>query len=142
MTINKLIMFSISTGFLTSLDAIAAIVSITLWPHMFACVAFYFCIGRLYCNTLLVTLNARKGLRGGESHRGDISLSTGTQQKTNHSFLGTTSKVSYLRQDMVSLSFSHQHAPNNISIKIDTTEEYMGDEHYSASSGELKSHVV
>ena len=56
-------------------------------------------------------------------------------------------------------SLSHQRAPNNISIKIDTTEEYMRDEvssarnsplfsdcrggqHYSPSSGELKSQVV
>jgi hypothetical protein len=121
-------MFSISTGFLTSLDAIAAVITITLWPHNFACIAIYFCIGRLYCNTLLVTLNARRAMRGGESHHEDLSLSNCqvTQQKTNHSILGATSK----------------RAPNNISIKIDTTEEYMGDEHYSASSRELMHPVV
>jgi hypothetical protein len=53
----------------------------------------------VYCNSLLATLNARKGLRWTATRHEDISLSScqATQQKTNHSFLGTTSKVSFLR---------------------------------------------
>ncbi|KAI9574512.1 hypothetical protein HD554DRAFT_2309935 [Boletus coccyginus] len=121
MTINKLIMFSINTGLLTSLDALASLFCISVWPHTFIYIAFYFNIGRLYCNSLLATLNARKGLRGSDSRHDELSLSQTTQQKVNHSFLGTAS----------------QRAPNNISIKIDTTQEYIRDE-YSSSTGELK----
>ncbi|KAF8128176.1 hypothetical protein EV363DRAFT_1221732 [Boletus edulis] len=110
--INKLIVFSINTGLLTSICAVASLISITAWPNTFIYIAFYFCLGRLYCNSLLATLNARKGLRG-ESRSDEMSLSLqGVQQKTNQSMIGTTTK----------------RTPNNISIKIDTTHEFVRDE--------------
>ncbi|KAH0831946.1 hypothetical protein J3R83DRAFT_12832 [Lanmaoa asiatica] len=137
--ITKLILFSINTGFLTSLCALASLVCISVWPHMWIYIAFYFCIGRLYCNTLLATLNARKGLRGG-SRNGDMLLSfkgQDAQQKTNYTTLGTSSRVGFcfLRNTGTRASLPHQYtAPNNISIKIDTPQEYIRDR-YSASSG-------
>lgn len=87
----------------------------------------------MYCNSLLATLNARKRMRG-ESHIEDISLSQAATQRMTK--LGTTSRVSFLRdtvQDAVSLS--RQRAPNNISIQIETTHEYMQDEVGSARKG-------
>ncbi|KIM52868.1 hypothetical protein SCLCIDRAFT_481666 [Scleroderma citrinum Foug A] len=44
--INKLIMFSINTGLLTSLFAIASLISISVQPDAFIYIAFYFCLGR------------------------------------------------------------------------------------------------
>ncbi|KAF8548702.1 hypothetical protein OG21DRAFT_1489164 [Imleria badia] len=124
--INKLIVFSINTGLLTSVCAVASLISIAAWPDTFVYIAFYFCLGRLYCNSLLATLNARKGLRG-ESRSDETSLSLqGVHQKTTQSMIATTSKRS----------------PNNISIKIDTTQEYVRDEQYSASSRDVKSPVA
>ncbi|KAN0098024.1 hypothetical protein V8E55_002470 [Tylopilus felleus] len=124
--INKLIVFSINTGLLTSICAVASLISISASPNTFIYIAFYFCLGRLYCNSLLATLNARKGLRAG-SHSDEMSLSLqGVQQKTTQSVIGTTTK----------------RTPNNISIKIDTTQEYVRDEQYSASSRDLKSPEV
>ncbi|KAG2156215.1 hypothetical protein DEU56DRAFT_224899 [Suillus clintonianus] len=61
--LNKLILFSISSGFLTSICAVMSFISITIWPDTFIYIAFYVCLGRLYCNSLLATLNARKGIR-------------------------------------------------------------------------------
>ncbi|KAG8218151.1 hypothetical protein J3R82DRAFT_3693 [Butyriboletus roseoflavus] len=123
--INKLIVFSINTGLLTSICAVASLISIAAWPTTFIYIAFYFCLGRLYCNSLLATLNARKGLRGG-SGSDEMSLSLqGVQQKTNSSMIGMSSR----------------RAANNISIKIDTTQECVRDE-YSAMSGDLKSPEV
>ncbi|KAH0826769.1 hypothetical protein J3R83DRAFT_5179 [Lanmaoa asiatica] len=122
--INKLIVFSINTGLLTSLFALASLVSISLWPQSFIYVAFYFCIGRLYCNSLLATLNARKGLRG-EARMCDMSLSLqgrGVQRTTNETAFGTSST----------------RVPKNISIKINTTQEYIQDEQYSSSGGDVK----
>ncbi|KAH0830253.1 hypothetical protein J3R83DRAFT_1614 [Lanmaoa asiatica] len=90
------------------------LICISVWPHAWIYIAFYFCSGRLYCNTLLATLNARKGLKGG-SRNDDMSLSFQghtAQQKTNHTMIGRSSKQ----------------MPNNISIKIDTTQEYVRDE--------------
>jgi len=125
--INKLMVFSINTGLLTSICAVASLISIAAWPGTFIYIAFYFCLGRLYCNSLLATLNARKSLRAGESRSDEMSLSLqGVQQKTNQSVIGTPPS----------------RAPNNIAIKIDTTQEYVRDEQYSASSSDLKSPQV
>ncbi|KAI9460427.1 hypothetical protein HD554DRAFT_2028738 [Boletus coccyginus] len=112
--INKLMLFSINTGLLTSICAIASLVSIIAWPDTFIYIAFYFCLGRLYCNSLLATLNARKLLRAG-SRDEDMSLSfkfKGVQPRTNPSMIG----------------MAPRRRPTNVSIKIDTAQEYLRDE--------------
>ncbi|KAI9460431.1 hypothetical protein HD554DRAFT_1586577 [Boletus coccyginus] len=116
--INNLTMYTINTGLLTSICAIASLISIAAWPNTFIYIAFYFCLGRLYCNSLLATLNMRNSLRT-DSYDEDVSLSfKAAQQRTNPSMTGTISR----RQ------------PNNISIKIDTTQEHVWDEQHSVSS--------
>ncbi|EGO27269.1 hypothetical protein SERLADRAFT_413740 [Serpula lacrymans var. lacrymans S7.9] len=115
--INKLILFSINTGLLTSICAVASLISITAAPTTFIYIAFYFCLGRLYCNSLLATLNARKGIRG-ESRGEDVSLSLQGLPKTSNTML---------------TSSHSKRVPNNISIKIDTTHEYMQDEYADSS---------
>jgi len=61
--INTLIIFCVNTGLLTSLCAIASLVAIVVSPNTFIYICFYFLLGRLYCNSLLATLNARKAIR-------------------------------------------------------------------------------
>jgi len=81
--INLLIIFSVQTGMLTSFCAIACLVSIAVWPNTFIYICFYFLLGRLYCNSLLATLNIRKVIREiGHSDLG-ISLRTLGDSSTN-----------------------------------------------------------
>jgi len=63
--VNKLILFTINTGLLTSLSAIASLIAVTAGPSTFIYITFYFQVPRLYVNSLLATLNARKGLLQG-----------------------------------------------------------------------------
>ncbi|KAJ8596451.1 hypothetical protein M405DRAFT_166863 [Rhizopogon salebrosus TDB-379] len=132
--ISKLILFSINTGLLTSVCAVLSLISITVWPNTFIYIAFYFCLGRLYCNSLLATLNARKSLRG-DSRDENMSLSLQGIQKSTNS-VGTSQKVSSaIFLGMLLCLFCYQRLPNNISIKIDTTQEYVRDEVSVHSSG-------
>ncbi|KAJ7440251.1 hypothetical protein FB451DRAFT_1300620 [Mycena latifolia] len=62
--INRLILFTINTGLLTSLCAIASLISLIASPRTLIYASFYFCIGRLYSNSLLASLNARTVIRG------------------------------------------------------------------------------
>ncbi|KAJ7629574.1 hypothetical protein B0H17DRAFT_1340027 [Mycena rosella] len=62
--INRLILFTINTGLLTSLCAVASLVSLIVSPKTLIYASFYFCIGRLYSNSLLASLNARTVIRG------------------------------------------------------------------------------
>lgn len=112
--INRLMLFSINTGLLTSICAVMSLISIVAWPDTFIFVAFYFCLGRLYCNSLLATLNVRKTIRHDSSDE-PMALSLHRARRP------VDSPSSSARMGM----------PNDISIKIDTAE-YIEDEFLSA----------
>ncbi|KAF7301610.1 hypothetical protein MIND_00726500 [Mycena indigotica] len=114
MMISKLIVFSVSTGLLTTLCAIASLVSIVLWGDTLIYVAFYFSLGRLYFNSVLATLNARKDLLADDPD--DITFS-----------LQTISKV-------VPRKLSSPQQQRTISIKIQTTREVDGGGKHSERS--------
>ncbi|KAJ6472687.1 hypothetical protein C8R47DRAFT_1324604 [Mycena vitilis] len=57
--VNKLVMFFVNTGLITSLFAVASLISITVAPTTFIYIFFFFCMGRLYSNSLFAILNAR-----------------------------------------------------------------------------------
>ncbi|PPQ82413.1 hypothetical protein CVT26_013242 [Gymnopilus dilepis] len=61
--ISRLITLSVSTGMLTSLCAVASLVSILISGNTLIYAAFYFSLGRLYSNSLLACLNARQIIR-------------------------------------------------------------------------------
>ncbi|KAJ7597907.1 hypothetical protein C8J56DRAFT_330499 [Mycena floridula] len=111
--INKLIMFAVNTGLLTSLCAVASLISIVTAPNTFLYIAFFFIIGRLYSNSLLATLNARQMIR------------------TAAEGVNTTSegKLSFSLRELRDFSKggSGSGRPANISIKIDTTKEFSTD---------------
>ncbi|EAU81155.2 hypothetical protein CC1G_10442 [Coprinopsis cinerea okayama7 len=113
---NLEILFSVNTGFLTSLCAVASLISITVAGHTFLYIAFFFCIGRLYTNSLLATLNARKMIRGSAD-----GIHTTSENISLHKYGGGASRVS---PSFVSPS---RHHATNISIKIDTTKEFATD---------------
>ncbi|KAF8798688.1 hypothetical protein BYT27DRAFT_7203280 [Phlegmacium glaucopus] len=97
--INKLILFSVNTGLITSLCALASMIAIIVASNSFIYITFFFCLGRLYTNSLLSTLNAREMIRG----RSDG---------------GSVDAMSLSLRDL-SKKGSTQH--QNISIKIDTS---------------------
>ncbi|KAF8165087.1 hypothetical protein B0H34DRAFT_222439 [Crassisporium funariophilum] len=106
--ISRLIMFTVSTGLLTSVCAVASLVSILVWGQTLIYVAFYFSLGRLYSNSVLATLNARQTIRGLGEDSDELSFSL----------------------QGISKSGERQHSSTrstNISIKIDTMHEFMRD---------------
>ncbi|CAK5282830.1 unnamed protein product, partial [Mycena citricolor] len=62
--VNRLILFTINTGLLTSFCAVLSLIFLIVSPRTLIYAAFYFCIGRLYSNALLASLNARAVIRG------------------------------------------------------------------------------
>ncbi|TFY76164.1 hypothetical protein EWM64_g7848 [Hericium alpestre] len=109
--INKLIMFTVNTGLLTSIDAVCSLASIAGSPNTFIYICFFFTLGRLYSNSLLATLNARRSLRQSSSGNAINSETISGQgipmQRTN--------------------VFEPNKTSGNISIKIDTTQELNSD---------------
>ncbi|KAJ6610206.1 hypothetical protein B0H10DRAFT_436805 [Mycena sp. CBHHK59/15] len=61
--INRLMVFTFNTGLPTSICALIAMISITVWPNTFLYIFFFLLLGRLYTNSILVTLNSREYIR-------------------------------------------------------------------------------
>jgi len=101
--INKLIIFTINTGFLTSVCAVLSLVTIVALPDTFVYICFYFTLGRLYSNSLLATLNARKLLRDKAAVGEVLSL------ELQHTSTGQIQ------------------SPGGIAIRVDTTKEMARD---------------
>jgi len=77
--INKLVLFFVNTGLITSLFALASLISITAAPNAFIYILFFFCMGRLYSNSLLAILNGRHIIKEASGNgiltTGDMPLS-------------------------------------------------------------------
>ncbi|KAE9402484.1 hypothetical protein BT96DRAFT_547395 [Gymnopus androsaceus JB14] len=115
--LNKLTLFAVNTGLLTSLCAVASLVSILAAPDTFIYITFFFAMGRLYTNSLLATLNARNAIR----RAGDNVQSTSGINIPVSSFSNSFNKVA-------SFTSKKFRTPGEISIQVETTkEERMGD---------------
>ncbi|KAL4255166.1 DUF6534 domain-containing protein [Pleurotus pulmonarius] len=121
--INKLIIFAVNTGVLTSLCAIASLISIAVAPTTFLYIAFFFCLGRLYSNSLLATLNARKMIR---------AASGGVQSTSDHNNISFREIPA--TKSLKSIARLHK---TNISIMIDTTKEFATDVEPSTQSRQM-----
>ncbi|KAA1474698.1 hypothetical protein DENSPDRAFT_343194 [Dentipellis sp. KUC8613] len=62
--INRLILYSVNTGFLTSAVSIAVLALYNTMPQNFIFMSFYFVLSKLYANSCLATLNTRRFVRG------------------------------------------------------------------------------
>ncbi|TDL20087.1 hypothetical protein BD410DRAFT_805328 [Rickenella mellea] len=111
--INRLILFTMNTGLLTSICAIMSLITITVLPTTFVYISFYVTVSRLYTNSLLATLNARKGIRGGHPDSSEnMSLSVGRYRG---------GRATDLENGHISKSSQHV-----LSVKVDTetTRDY------------------
>ncbi|KLO17950.1 hypothetical protein SCHPADRAFT_139964 [Schizopora paradoxa] len=119
--VNRMIMFSIKTGLITSFCAIMAFVSVLAWPETFMYIAFYLLISRLYANSLLATLNARTSLAGS----GAASSNEDSQMAVN-SF-----QLSRMRAGEGKGAYSSKGA---VSVKIDTETHHDDESNFFVKS--------
>ena len=120
--IDKLIIFAVNTGFLTSLCAVASMISFLAAGGTFIYIAFFFCIGRLYTNSILATLNVRQVIRGASAH--DYVNSSSDNHAMKKRDRGNTTTATY---------------GTNLSIKIDTTKESVIDADPARAIEKIKS---
>ncbi|KAI0368670.1 hypothetical protein BV20DRAFT_453271 [Pilatotrama ljubarskyi] len=72
--INKLVLYTINTGLLTSFCAVLSLIAVAILPTTSIYVMFYYIGARLYSVSLLATLNARESLRIQAERIGHVSL--------------------------------------------------------------------
>ncbi|EJF67269.1 hypothetical protein DICSQDRAFT_158751 [Dichomitus squalens LYAD-421 SS1] len=115
--INRLMVFSVNTGLLTSICACISLITILALPNTFVYICFFFLMGRLYSNSLMATLNARKGIREASSKTHDNSLSLQNIHPTGHGIPTNFSKTD-----------------TSIAIRIDTTKDTQHDADFDYQS--------
>lgn len=110
--IDKLIVFTVNTGLVTSVCAVIAIIMYYAFPNTLIYVAVYINVGRLYCNSLFATLNARNYIRGngdsGVTYSLDRIHNAGTNVSNLNVFNGS----------------NRAHDPTGISVQIETFKEH------------------
>ncbi|KAI0371924.1 hypothetical protein BV20DRAFT_1051116 [Pilatotrama ljubarskyi] len=75
----------VNTGALTSLCALLCLISYATMPNNFVFIAFYFVLPKLFLNSLLATLNARRPLREASASMVSIPLSVTTTPRVSES---------------------------------------------------------
>jgi len=74
--INRLIIYSVNTGLLTSVFSAAVLVSYNLMPINLIFIAFYFVLSKLFANSCLATLNTRRFVHGRGTDREEATIPT------------------------------------------------------------------
>ncbi|KAI0029254.1 hypothetical protein K488DRAFT_88895 [Vararia minispora EC-137] len=82
--INRLIMFSVNTGALTSACSLSVLIVYQLLPTNFVFISLYFILCKLYSNSCLATLNSRSMVNGYSTDR-DESITFGSHR--NNAFV-------------------------------------------------------
>ncbi|KAI0659169.1 hypothetical protein C8Q70DRAFT_155767 [Cubamyces menziesii] len=100
--VRVLILYSVNTGALTSLCALICLITYATMPDNFIFIGVYFVLPKLFLNSLLATLNARRPLReAGSGPMVSIPISTTSNSRMSHSGMPQYSPGA--REDQVSL---------------------------------------
>ncbi|KAJ7105899.1 hypothetical protein C8R44DRAFT_806254 [Mycena epipterygia] len=126
--INRLILFTINTGLLTSFCAVASLISLIVSPKTLIYASFYFCIGRLYSNSLLASLNARAVIRG---RINDVDSNFHIKSFDTRSRLSLSRDVFVTPADAVSAT--------QLSIQVDRQTDRYVDDGYALKMGRPRS---
>ncbi|KAE9394602.1 hypothetical protein BT96DRAFT_827468, partial [Gymnopus androsaceus JB14] len=110
--INKLVMFAVNIGALTRCAFVNLDQILSAPIYTFIYISFFFCMGRLYANSLLATLNIRTILRKDRS----------SNIQTSGAFLFNPESASNRT------CYPQQLPSPAISVKIDTTTEFTTDQ--------------
>jgi len=74
--INRLIIYSVNTGTLTSVFSCAVLVSYNMMPDNLIFIALYFILSKLYANSCVATLNTRRFVHGRGTDREEATIPT------------------------------------------------------------------
>ncbi|KAH9999633.1 hypothetical protein BJV74DRAFT_162596 [Russula compacta] len=74
--INRLIIYSVNTGMVTSICSAAVLISYNVMPVNLIFISLYFILSKLYANSCLATLNTRRFVHGRGTDREEATIPT------------------------------------------------------------------
>jgi len=118
--ITKLVIFTINTGLLTSGCAVLSLITITVFPNNFIYITFFVLIGKLYTNTLLATLNARRSSRGGMPDDTENGMTSSTVNNVSMGRIRPRAFDVEAVNTMKANQLAAQRSAGILAIKVDT----------------------
>ncbi|CAA7262860.1 unnamed protein product [Cyclocybe aegerita] len=92
--LRKLVTYTISTGLLTVICTLMALILAQVYKHTFYDVMFYFPLSKCYINSMLAFLNVRDSLRGNNTNMISVNLrATGSSRDRSTQDFGSSSEV-------------------------------------------------
>ncbi|KLO11878.1 hypothetical protein SCHPADRAFT_449622 [Schizopora paradoxa] len=129
--VNRLILFTINTGLATSLCAILALIFVSVFPNTFIYIFFYLLISKMYSNSLMATLNARKSVGGRAA------------SSAEHSGMESIHLSRVRHDDGINIStFSKGNEGRMLAIKVDTQTRHDTDDMMMDKANSLSSSTV
>ncbi|KAH9920026.1 uncharacterized protein BXZ73DRAFT_104841 [Epithele typhae] len=124
-TVRVLMIYSVNTGALTSLCALLCLITYASMPTNFVFIAFYFVLPKLFLNSMLATLNARRPLREGNS--GAMMSFPLSVTQSDNAPMSFSSRPRYSSGYGGRRSFGTQDDPRSLHIQVETTRDTKAD---------------
>jgi len=123
--IEKLVFWTLSTGIITSVCSLAGLITYALFPNKLYFLAIEFLLTKLYINSLLAMLNARKSIREGTDISINFTRSNNSNAPTSPSSprprsLSTLPSPASLKSEypMQSISMIHSMQVNDSAVSV------------------------
>jgi len=133
--INRLIIYAINTGMLTSTISAACLVCYDLMPTNYVFIACYFVLSKLYANSLMATLNTRTILKGRGTDRELETVPTFVMMGNNTELprLAYTNRESRFAQDF-DQDFKSEQKRSPVQVGVHREVSFKADDTPSPSS--------
>lgn len=128
--IVTLMLYTLNCGLLTGICAALVIIMFSVYPDSLLFMAFFWVLGKLYCNSCVAMLNSRQALRG------KVGLETDNFSKISvpRSYLGSSTTP---REPTFDVVYARPKSPRPaLTVRVDTTTETLRDRHQDALNGE------
>ncbi|KAJ3502565.1 hypothetical protein NLJ89_g8829 [Agrocybe chaxingu] len=118
--LRKLVTYTISTGLLTVICTLMALILAQVYQHTFYDVMFYFPLSKCYINSMLAFLNVRDSLRGNNNNMISVNLrATGSSRdRSMHDFSSSSEDRSKIEQSQkTSNAFPAFNTPEDATVQ-------------------------
>lgn len=126
--IDALTLWTIQTGLVTSTVAIATLVCWKIMPSNRVFLGIHFAVAKLYANSLLATLNARKQIRNGKQSTNNQPMSIVFMNDFEHGPDSSITQQELLLMNTPQLKAVHQRG-KVIQVNIEQIVESKGDDY-------------
>jgi len=125
--IVTLMLYTLNCGLLTGIGAAMVVITFSVFPTTLFFMAFFWILGKLYCNSCVAMLNSRQALRGKLGHVVGSNISDLQPTKISAAFSPSRtqrSSLGYTNDPNFEFLYTRPSSPQTaLTVRVDTTTE-------------------